>query len=42
MFAALMGSTFGVTVMGGIVNLGNDGATLGGETDSCFYAFVGT
>ena len=40
--AAVMGGTFGVTVMGGIVTLGNDGATLGGETGSCFDASVGT
>ena len=39
--AALMGGTFGVTVMGGIVTLGNNGATLGGETGSCFDAFEG-
>ena len=38
----MMGGTFGVPVMGGIVTLGNDGATLGGETGSCFYAIVGT
>ena len=40
--ATMMGGTFGVTVMGGIVTLGNDGATLGGEKGSCFDAFVGT
>ena len=40
--AAVMGGTFGVTVMGGIVTLGNNGATLGGETGSCFDVFVGT
>ena len=40
--ATFMGGTFGVTVMGGIVTLGNEGATLGVETGSCFYAFVGT
>ena len=40
--AAVMGGTFVVTVMGGIVTLGNDGATLGGEKGSCFDAFVGT
>ena len=40
--AALMGGTVGVTVMGGIITLGNDGATLGGEIDSCCDAFVGT
>ena len=34
--AAVMGVTFGVTVMGCIVTLGIDGATLGGETGSCF------
>ena len=39
---ALMGGTFGVTVMCGIVTLGNYGATLGGETGSYFDAFVGT
>ena len=32
--AAVMGGTFCVSVMGGIVTLGNDGATLGGETGS--------
>ena len=40
--AAVMGGTFGVTVIGGIVTLVNDGATLGGDTSSCFDAFVGT
>ena len=40
--AAVIGGTFGVTVMGGIVTLGNDGVTLGGETGSCFNASVGT
>ena len=40
--AALMGGTFGVTVIGGIVTFVNNGATLGGETGSCFDAFVGT
>ena len=40
--AAVMGGTFGVTVMGGIVTLGNDGVNLGGETGSCFNASVGT
>ena len=40
--AAVMGGTFGVTVMGGIVTLRNDGATLGGETGSGFDASVGT
>ena len=39
---AVMGGTFGVTVMGGIVTLGNDGVTLGGETGSCFNASVVT
>ena len=39
---AVMGGTFGVTVMGGIVTLGNDGANLGGETGRCFNASVGT
>ena len=39
---AVMGGTFGVTVMGGIVTLGNNGATLGGATGSCFDASVGT
>ena len=39
--AAVMGGTFGVTVMGGIVTLGNDGATLGCATGSCFDSFVG-
>ena len=38
---ALMGGTFGVTMVGGIVTLGNDGATLGGETGRCWDAFVG-
>ena len=33
--AALMGGDVGATVMGGVVTLGNDGATLGGETGSC-------
>ena len=33
--AALMGGAVGATVMGGVVTLGNDGATLGGETGSC-------
>ena len=37
--SALMGGTFGVTVIGGIFTLGNDGANLGGETGSCFGAF---
>ena len=40
--AAVMGGTFGVTVMGVIVTLGNDGVTLGGETGSYFNASVGT
>ena len=40
--AALMGGTFGVTVMGGIVTLGTDGSTLGGETGICFNASLGT
>ena len=40
--AAVMGGTFGVTVMGGIVILENYGATLGGETGSCFDASVVT
>ena len=35
-----MSGTFGVTVMGGIVTLGNFGVTLGGETVSFFDAFV--
>ena len=39
--AAVMGGTFPVTAMGGIVTLGNDGATLGGETGSCFDASLG-
>ena len=39
--AALMGGTVGVTLMGGIVTLGNNGATLGGETGRCWDAFVG-
>ena len=30
--AAVVGGTFGVTVMEGIVTLGNYGATLGGDT----------
>ena len=38
----LMLSRSGVAVMGGIFTLGNFGATLGGETDSCFDAYVGT
>ena len=40
--AALMGGTVGVTMMGGIVTLGNYGATLGGEIGSCCDDFVGT
>ena len=40
--AAVMGGTFGVTVMGGNVTLRNNGSTLGGDTGSCFDAFVGT
>ena len=40
--SAFMGGTVGVTVMGGNVTLGNDGATLGGETGICCDAFVGT
>ena len=40
--AAVMGGTFGVTVMGGIVTLGNYWATLGGEIGSCYDAPVGT
>ena len=40
--AAVVGGTFGVTVIGGNVTLGNDGAALGGDAGSCFYAFVGT
>ena len=40
--ADVMGGTFGVTVMGGIVTLGNDGATLGGKTGRCCDAFVKT
>ena len=38
--ASVMGGTFGVTVMGGIVTLVNDGSTLGGATGSCFDASV--
>ena len=37
-----MGGTFGVTMIGGIVSLGNDGATLGDDTGSRFDEFVGT
>ena len=33
--AALMGGAVGATVMGGVVALGKDGATLGGDTGSC-------
>ena len=33
--AALMGGAVGDTVMGCVVTLGKDGATLGGETGSC-------
>ena len=40
--SAVMGGTFGVTVMGGIFTLGNFGATLGGETGRFFDTFVGT
>ena len=32
-----MGGAVGATVMGGVVTLGKDGATLGGETGGCFY-----
>ena len=39
--ADVMGGFFGVTVMGGIVTLGNTGAALGGETGSCFNASLG-
>ena len=37
----VMLSRSGVAVMGGIFTLGNFGATLGGETGSCFDASVG-
>ena len=30
-----MGGAVGATVMGGVVTLGNNGATFGGETGSC-------
>ena len=40
--SAVMGGTFGVTVMGGIVTLGTNGATLGGEIVIYFDASVGT
>ena len=40
--AALMGGTVGATVMGGVVTLGKDGATLGGDTVCCCGAVVGT
>ena len=40
--AALMGGTFGVTMMGVIITLGNYGATFGGEIGSYFDASVGT
>ena len=40
--SAFMGGTFGVTMIGGIVSLGNDGATLGDDTGSRFDEFVGT
>ena len=33
--AALMSGAVGATLMGGVVTLGKDGATLGGETGSC-------
>ena len=33
--AALMGGDVGATVMGGVVTLGKDGGTLGGEIGSC-------
>ena len=33
--AALMGGDVGATVIGGVVTLGKDGDTLGGETGSC-------
>ena len=33
--ATLMGGAVGATVMGGVVTLVNDGATLGGEIGSC-------
>ena len=40
--AAVIGGTFGVTVMGRIVTLETDGDTLGGDTGRCFNASVGT
>ena len=33
--AALMGGAVGATVMGVVVTIGKEGATLGGETGSC-------
>ena len=38
----LFSDKFGVAVMGDISTLGNFGATLGGETGSCFDASVGS
>ena len=40
--ASGMGGTTCVTLMGGIVTLGNDVSTIGGDAGSCFDAFVGT
>ena len=40
--AALMGDAVGATVMVGVVALGKDGATLGGETVCCCADVVGT
>ena len=39
---ALMGGDVVATVMGGVVTLGKDGATLGGDTVCCCGAVVGT
>ena len=40
--AAFMGGAVGATMTGGVVTLGKDGATLGGETVCCCGAIVGT
>ena len=40
--AALIAGAVGATVMGGVINLGKDGATLGGETVCCCGTNVGT
>ena len=40
--ATMMGGVVVATVLGVVINLGKDGATLGGETFCCCGAVVGT